>query len=266
MTLLLAVYFRGLFKIDLPNYQKACDYAKDELKALGPMTTGEKRAVAIAVLVVICWLIPDGCRTIFGGGSEIYALVKGIFNSATVAIIGAVLCFVVPENWKDRKFLMNWTEANRYIDWGALLLIVCGLVMGNAMGAEDVGILAFVANGVGGVLGGLPPIVGVLGLVTLATVLTQIISNVPAISIMLPVGFAVSQAIGLNPVAILLALAFACQNSYALPVAAPQMAFVYGTGSISMKQFVKAGGLFTIISIFATSLIGYYLAAAMFPM
>ena len=266
MIIVVIFYFRAIFKLDLPNYQAACDHAKNKLDSMGKMKKGEVRAVIIVLCVLVCWLMPDFFQAIFGAQAQITVTAKSILNSATVAIIGAVLCFLVPVEHKERKYIINWTEANRYIDWGALLLVTCGLIMGAALADENVGVLNAVATVVGNALGNVPEFVGVLVLIGIAVVLTQFIANVPAISIMLPVSYAIAIAIGLNPVALLLSVGFACQQSYMTPAAAPQMAFTYGTGSIPMINFIKYGGFLALISIFVTTFAGYYFAAMLFPM
>jgi sodium-dependent dicarboxylate transporter 2/3/5 len=265
MMIVLFIYFRLYFKFELPNYEEAHNYSKSQLKALGPMSRGEKMAVIITLAVMIGWLLPGIVSTVWGRDSSVYAAVNSVFNSAAVSIIGGVLCFLVPVDRKEHKYVMTWTEANRYIDWGALLLVSAGLIMAAALRAENVGILSYITESVGNVLGDTSPFISVLIMTAFGVVMTQLVSNIAAIAITLPVGYAVATAVGLNPVAMMMTLAIASQQSYALPVAAPQMAFVYGTGGISMKDFVKAGCTLSFISIFVTAIVGYYLSAALFP-
>ena len=42
-------------------------------------------------------------------------------DEGTVAIIAAALLFLLPINWPERRFTMNWNEASR-IDWGTVIL------------------------------------------------------------------------------------------------------------------------------------------------
>ncbi|MFZ7104261.1 MAG: SLC13 family permease [Peptococcaceae bacterium] len=265
MYVVMIAYFKVMFKIELPNYEKACDYAEKQLKELGPLSKGEIRSVAITALVVALWIFPDIIGFIYGRGSDTYTAIKTLLDNAPVAILGASLCFIVPIDWKERKFVMNWTEANKFVDWGALILVVAGLVMGQALANKEVGILKWVTESVGGVLSDVPTYVAVLGLTALAVILTQIVPNLPAIAIILPVGASIATAIGLNPIAICLTLAIAAQQSYALPVAAPQMAFVYGAGGISMTDFIKRGIFLSIIAIPLTAFIVYFLTSNFFP-
>ena len=45
------------------------------------------------------------------------------------AMIGACLLFVLPVNWRERRFTLTWDEAVK-IDWGITLLYGGGLALG----------------------------------------------------------------------------------------------------------------------------------------
>ena len=51
---------------------------------------------------------------------------------AAAALIGAVLLFLLPVDWKKRQFTISWRQAVD-IDWGTLLLFGGGLSLGNLM-------------------------------------------------------------------------------------------------------------------------------------
>ena len=51
---------------------------------------------------------------------------------AVAALIGALLLFLLPVDWKKREFTISWRQAAK-IDWGTLLLFGGGLTLGNLM-------------------------------------------------------------------------------------------------------------------------------------
>lgn len=272
MTILLALYFRFYFRnMDLPNYQAACDYAEQQLKALGPMKKGEKRALIIALLVMALWLAPALIGMAIGRDHPVYQFLDANLGNAVAACIGAVLTFLIPtgeDDGKEKKYtrIMTWTDASKAIDWGALLLVVCGLVMAQALRAEDVGLLSWVCNGIANALGGMPSVVAVFCILLFTTVLTQFFSNMAAVAVMVPAAYAMGTALGLNTVSLMMTTCMAAQLSFALPVSAPQMAFVYGTGTLPLKACAKCGTIFAIIGVVAATFAGYYLGCVMFPM
>ena len=49
-----------------------------------------------------------------------------------VTIIAAGLLFVLPVDWRERRFTLNWNQASR-IDWGTILLFGAGIALGSLM-------------------------------------------------------------------------------------------------------------------------------------
>ena len=49
---------------------------------------------------------------------------------AAAALTGAILLFVLPVDWRQRRFTMSWAEAVR-IDWGTVFLFGGGLALGS---------------------------------------------------------------------------------------------------------------------------------------
>ena len=50
-------------------------------------------------------------------------------NEGVVAIVAAALLFVLPLNWAERRFTLNWNQAKQ-IDWGTVLLFGGGITLG----------------------------------------------------------------------------------------------------------------------------------------
>lgn len=243
------VYFRGIFNIKISDMESARKYAEEEYGKLGPMKRGEKIAVYLVLLAIVLWLIPSIAAIVFGNKSPIATTLDTLLDASVVSIFAAILAFLLPVNWKERKFATTWTKAERSVNWGAIIIVATGFLLGGAMNNEDVRLIGWMAKNLSGVLGNTPGAVIVLVFVILAVFITQFISNVPATSIIATVSVPVCMASGLNPIAMILTIAMAAQMSYALPIAAPQMALTYGSGGIKITEFVKVGVILAVISI-----------------
>lgn len=259
------IYFRAVFNIKIENIGAASAYAKEELAKLGKMKPGERNGLFLIALAIVLWLIPSIAAAVLGNTSPVTQQLDTLLNGAIVALIAAVLAFVLPVDWKERKFTTNWTQAERSINWGAIVIVTTGFGIGNAMNAENVKLIGFIAKKMSGFLGDSSHIVIILGFVIVGTVLTQFISNVPATSILTTVGIPVAIASGMNPIALAFTLSMACQMSYALPIAAPQMALMYGSGGVKITEFFKIGAILSLISIPVVSFTVYYWANFLFP-
>ncbi|QGP91508.1 Sodium-dependent dicarboxylate transporter SdcS [Neomoorella glycerini] len=265
MFLVIVIYFRGMFKLELANLERAREYAERELKAMGPLSVGERNALIVLALAIILWLVPSFASAIAGPNAALTKTLDTVLNGSVVALLAAVLAFLLPVDWKERKFTINWTNTERAINWGAIIIVTTGFALGNAMNAKDVGLVAWSAKELAVLFQGASPWLIVLGFTFIGVLLTQFIPNVPAIGMLIPIAVPAAVAVGLNPVAMGLTIAVACQQSYAMPIAAPQMALVYGSGGLKITEFVKVGSLLSLISIPVTAFIVYYYTAWLFP-
>ncbi|MDR1246541.1 MAG: anion permease [Clostridiales Family XIII bacterium] len=259
------IYFRKIFKVTEIDMTAARQYSIKAYEELGPLNRGEKISIFLVILAIILWLIPSFVAAFFGNNAEITTLFDTLLNASVVSVFVAILAFLIPIDWKARKFATNWTQAERSVNWGVIVIVTTGFLLGGAMNAEGVRLIGWMAGRLSGVFDGAPQILIVLGFVLLATFITQFISNVPAISIVTTVSVPVAMASGLNPVALAFSIAMAAQMSYALPIAAPQMAIAYGSGGIRITEFVRVGVVQCLLSIPFTTLFVYYWSNFLFP-
>ena len=49
---------------------------------------------------------------------------------AAAALTGAMLLFILPVDWRQRRFTMSWAEAVRIVYWGTIFLFGGGLALG----------------------------------------------------------------------------------------------------------------------------------------
>ncbi|WP_158408405.1 SLC13 family permease [Desulfosporosinus fructosivorans] len=265
MLVIMIFYFRGIFNLKLENLGSAREYAERELKAMGPLTVGERNGLIVLITAIVLWLVPSVASMILGKDAALTKYLDTVLNGTIVALFAALLAFLLPTDWKERKFTVNWTNSEREVNWGAIIIVTTGFALGNAMNAKDVGLLAWSANQLSYVFAGSSPWMVILGLTTIGVALTQFLPNVPAIAMLIPIAVPTALAVGLNPVAIGLTVAIACQQSYAMPIAAPQMALVYGSGGLKITEFVKVGSVLSLFSIPITAFVIYNWTNWLFP-
>jgi sodium-dependent dicarboxylate transporter 2/3/5 len=120
-------YVRSLRHLELNTGQ--ADAIRAEIERLGPMSRGQRNVLLAFAVTVILWILP-GILTIAGAGSTAFARwVTAAFPESVAAVVGALLLFLLPLNWRARRFTLTWEEAVR-IDWGIVLLFGGGLSMG----------------------------------------------------------------------------------------------------------------------------------------
>jgi solute carrier family 13 (sodium-dependent dicarboxylate transporter), member 2/3/5 len=126
------------------------EYIAEERSKLGPFSAGERNTLIAFGVAVSLWVLPGVVALIFGDESLVYSVVYSRLDEGTVAIIGAALLFLLPINWSERRFTMNWNDAAR-IDWGTIILFGCGIALGILL--SDTGLAETLGNGIADALG-----------------------------------------------------------------------------------------------------------------
>jgi sodium-dependent dicarboxylate transporter 2/3/5 len=167
-------------------------------------------------------------------------------DEGTVAIVAAALLFILPVNWAERRFTLNWNEAAR-IDWGTIILFGSGIALRTML--SDSGLAETLGKGIAETLG-FTSLVAVSAVAALIAILiSETTSNTASATIVVPIVIPIAAAAGLNPVIPALAAVFGASFGFMLPVSTPQNAVVYGSGLIPITKMVRSGIVFDIIGI-----------------
>ena len=141
--------------------------------------------------------------------------------------------------------LLTWREA-REIPWEVLLLFGGGLSLAAAM--ESSGLARWLGGNLGSLAGSSRlAVYGGLALVVL--VLSELASNTAVAAMAMPIAASLAPAVGEPPLALMLVAALAASTGFALPVATPPNAIVFGSGQVSVRQMARAGILLDLVAI-----------------
>jgi sodium-dependent dicarboxylate transporter 2/3/5 len=139
------------------------------------------------------------------------------------------------------------------------------LVIGGAVGAPETGIPMALEQAFAPLLGGLPEHAFVFVLALGVTLVTGIISNLVSISIFVPLGVTLSQALGVgSPVAVGLTLGMGAGLAYLLPSATTSNAIVAGSGWLRVGQMLRYGALLGVVHALVLAGFTYPLAKWLF--
>ena len=234
---------------------------REERLALGPLTGGERLTMIVFALTAVAWLVRE--RKSFGTFT-----VPGLVDiaprlgDASIASAGALALFVLTGRARDgtRRPLLGWNEARR-IPWDVLLLFGGGLSLAAAM--ESTG----VARWLGAVMTGLdgqPAPVIYAGLALTVLVLSELASNTAVAAMAMPIAASLAAAVGQPPLALMLVAALAASAGFALPMATPPNAIVFGSGQVTVRQMAKAGVLVDAVAIALVVLAAWLLYPVVF--
>ena len=180
--------------------------------------------------------------------------VKGI-SLEMAAVVGAIVCVLTG--------CLTEKQAYASIDWVTIFLFAGMMPVSTAMDKTGAG--KMIAEWTVGLMGGSPsPLVVTAVLFLLSCTLTQFMSNTASAALLCPIGIAISQNLGADPKAVLMAIAVAASCAFASPVGTPPNTLVLGPGGYKFMDYVKAGtGL--VLVCFAVSLVVIPMVWPFFP-
>lgn len=239
--------------LELAGGKKIID---EEVRKLGPMSNEEKKIVVVGCFVAAFWL----SRGFIKGTAFVNAIFPnfGFVGDATIGILGALILFAIPTNFKKGEFLLDWKTAVK-IPWDVILLFGGGLAIAN--GFAKTGLASYIASQLGG-LEGTSILIFVAVVVMITIFLTEITSNTATATLLVPIMGSAAIAMGVHPFATIISACVAASFAFMLPVATPPNAVVFGSGCISIKQMAKAGLWLNILgTILITAFVVYLLPA-----
>lgn len=222
-----------------------------ELRIIGRVQRGEWNTLVVFALTVSMWLF----RPVLTGlpiawGDQTYHPLANLSDSV-IAMIGAMLLFLIPVKMSQLSFTMDWETANK-MPWGVLFLFGGGLSLAAAVQAN--GVAEFIGSQAGAAAL-LPPVVLILLVTTAIVFLTELTSNAATTASLVPVLAALAPGVGLHPYLLIIPATVAASCAFMLPVATPPNAIVFGSGRITIPQMVKAGFALNLIAIVLVTLL-----------
>jgi len=140
-------------------------------------------------------------------------------------------------------------EAYEAVSWKTVFLLASLIPLGLAV--ETSGTAKWIAEQTLTVLGDMP-IWGIqTAIIILSTFFTLVMSNVGATVLLVPLAVNIAISIGANPAVFALTVAIATSNSFLIPTHQVN-ALIMGPGGYRVPDFMKAGGIMTILFIVVT--------------
>jgi len=145
--------------------------------------------------------------------------------------------------------VLSIDQAYRAIDWRTMALIGGLIPLGIAM--EKSGTAEYLAENVVSVVAGMHPLVVMTAVALLATLFSLFMSNVAATVVLVPLVIDMGEPLGLDPRMLALLVGICVSNSFLLPTHQVN-ALLMGPGGYRNKDYLKAGGLMTVLFVVVT--------------
>lgn len=241
---------------------------REELNALGKMTTGERRVMYIFLLTSLGWIFRKNLnlgRFSIPGWSGLLGLEEYVHDT-TVAILGMLLLFIVNSGGRTasgrKKALMSWRDAES-VPWGVVMIVGGGYALADSF--AHTGLAEWVGNEVT-FLQNLPTFWILLFVITAITFITEINSNTATANIFMPILATMAIANQAHPYLLMIPATFACSCAFMLPSGTGTNAVVFASNKVSIPEMARAGFLMNFISIAIITLVAYFIIVPYFDL
>jgi sodium-dependent dicarboxylate transporter 2/3/5 len=236
------IYLTKYFKIS-GNFAGSKEVINEEIKAIGKISTMEKRVFAVFLFTALGWIFRRDIvldSFVIPGWSSLLGI-KDYVHDSTVAILSALLLFAIPSGKssksKKRKTLLDWESASR-VPWGVVMIVGGGYAIAESF--NHTGLAIFLGSKMS-FIGQYPMIIILIIVISLMIFITEINSNTATANIFLPVLAAMAIAGQMNPLLLMIPATFACSFSFMLPSGTGTNAVIFGSNRVTIPEMAKCG-------------------------
>jgi di/tricarboxylate transporter len=144
-------------------------------------------------------------------------------------------------------------EAFEFVDGRLLALLIGMLAVGAGLDAS--GAVQMIVGAVAPGLDSLPPWLLVLAVYSLASFLTEIVTNNAVAVILTPIVIGLGTTLGIDPRPLVVAVMFGASASFATPIGYQTNTLVYGPGGYRFSDFLRIGVPLNIVMAIAASVV-----------
>ena len=211
------------FPIEIKNISAAKREIKNQVSIAGKISRNELKVLTILIITILLWIFFSSYH---------------YFGLAVIAILGSILLFLTRS--------ITWGDIEKRVPWGIILLYGGAITLG--IGVQKTGAGSWIADTLFNIAGANPYLV-ILIMIIFTILLTNIMSNIGAVAILLPIGLAIALEIGISPLLASMIIALSGGLAFMLVIATPGNAITYSSGYFSTRDLFKAGIIANIICI-----------------
>jgi sodium-dependent dicarboxylate transporter 2/3/5 len=170
-------------------------------------------------------------------------IIGWIFFGETTAIMAAIAILSVILLFMFR--VVKWKQIQENVQWGVILMYGGAIALSSILSSTKAGDW-FAATYIVPHLSSPWTLVIVLSLMTMA--LTEALSNAAVVAIVVPLGLPIALSFGLDPKAVVYAVASASSMNYVLPMSTPAVAIAYSSGYLKIREVIVPASIMWVVS------------------
>jgi di/tricarboxylate transporter len=197
------------------RWQGSTDFGAIAMLEDGPAPVADRhRWLTIGTLLGMLVLAASGLTSI----------VTAVLLACSVLVVGRALTF---------------RQALDALDRDVLLIVASAMGLGVAM--QSSGLADLLANGIGSAAQATGPLVALALVVVGTLVLTELITNVAAAALMVPIAIGAAERVDFDPTGFAVAVALAASSSFLTPIGYQTNTIVYGLGGYRFGDYWRLG-------------------------
>ncbi len=216
-----------------------------ELARLGKQTVGQRNVLIAFGATILLWIAPGVLAIAGADDSWLGRAYASHMPEGVAAMFGACLLFVLPVDWRERRFTLTWDDAVK-IDWGITLLYGGGLALGEM--TFSTGLAQAIGEGVTTWLPSQSAFALTLLFTGAAIVVSEAASNTASANMIVPIAIAVSQAAGVRAIEPVLGATLGASMGFMMPVSTAPNAIVYSSGYVAIGRMMRHGVFLDIVA------------------
>ncbi len=235
LVMLTATYFLliKVFRIKDDGSTSHKGVIQQEIKNLGKMRGDEVKVTVSFGITILLWVFRTQFNELTGLG----------FSNAIIAMIGAMLVFLIPDQAKT-KSILEW-EDTKHMQWGILILFGGGLALASAFSeANIIELIGQYVKEEGFTANTTTPF-----LITVMLFMTELMSNVALVNIFAPILSGIADGLGVDFLTLGIPTALASSCAFMLPMSTPPNAIVYSSGYVKVFDMMKTGIILNILAV-----------------
>ncbi|HVG11762.1 MAG TPA: DASS family sodium-coupled anion symporter, partial [Flavisolibacter sp.] len=236
VLLLASLYFvmtRWLYPNGMLADEKTGALIQNEISALGPFSSAEKRVLVIFLCTAALWITKDLVNAL-----ELFKL-----DDNMIALMGGIALFVAPSG-KNGEGLLVWADTQR-MAWGILLLFGGGIALAGAL--EKAGLISGLGQWFTQFAFNELMLIFLVALVSLFV--SEVMSNVAQVIVFAPVVSSLADAAGMHPLMLGIPMTLAASCASMLPMGTPPNAIAFSSGYIKLKDMTRVGFIMNLVSV-----------------
>lgn len=252
------------FKVDT-NIIIDKSFTAAEYKKLGKPSFEEKIVAIVFFATAILWIFRTNLNLGFitiTGWASIFS-VPAFIDDGTVAITMAFLLFLFPSKNKDIRDAILDFKSFEQVPWSIILLFGGGFAL--ASGFANSGLSTYIGNQLQ-FFSEYNIIIVVIAVAFTMNFLTELTSNTATTQMILPILAAVSIAIGVHPLLLMITATLSASMAFMLPVATPPNTIIFASRRINVIDMVKAGISLNLVGVIVVTIIVYFLSEYIFDL